>query len=146
MAGFKIELPNELIKNFNDIADNSEKMLGEMTQAGAEVVYKAVKSNMKSSFKDTTSLEKGLKVTKSYRTKSDDGINTKVGFYGYKEDGTPIPLIALAREYGTSRGEKKKPFFRKAFKQESAITSAMLKVQERYIKDEWLSTSKSNIR
>ena len=136
MAGFKIELPNELIKNFNDIADNSEKMLGEMTQAGAEVVYKAVKSNMKSSFKDTTSFEKGLKVTKSYRTKSDDGINTKVGFYGYKEDGTPIPLIALAREYGTSRGEKKKPFFRKAFKQESAITSAMLKVQERYIKDE----------
>jgi len=146
MAGFKIELPNELIKNFNDIADNSEKMLGEMTQAGAEVVYKAVKSNMKSSFKDTTSLEKGLKVTKSYRTKSDDGINTKVGFYGYKEDGTPIPLIALAREYGTSRGEKKKPFFRKAFKQESAITNAMLKVQERYIKDEWLSTIKTNIR
>lgn len=146
MAGFKVELPNELIKNFNDIADNSEKMLGEMTQAGAEVVYKTVKSNMKSSFKDTTSLEKGLKVTKSYRTKSDDGINTKVGFYGYKEDGTPIPLIALAREYGTSRGEKKKPFFRKAFKQESAITSAMLKVQERYIKDEWLSTTKSNLR
>lgn len=136
MAGFNIELPNELIKSFNDIADNSEKMLGEMTQAGAEVVYKSVKSNMKSSFKDTTSLEKGLKVTKSYRTKSDDAINTKVGFYGYNEDGTPIPLIALAREFGTSRGEKKKPFFRKAFKQESAITNAMLKVQERYIKDE----------
>jgi hypothetical protein len=28
----------------------------------------------------------------------------------------PIPLKALAREYGTSRGEKKKPFMRKAFK------------------------------
>lgn len=136
MAGFNVELPNELIKNFNDIANNSEKMLGEMTQAGAEVVYKIVKSNMKGKFKSTKSLEKGLKITKSYRTPSDDGINTKVGFYGYAEDGTPIPLIALAREFGTSRGEEKKPFFRKAFNQKSAITSAMLKVQERYINDE----------
>lgn len=136
MAGFNVELPTEVINNFNEIVNNAEKMLSEMTKAGAEVVYKTVKSNMKSSFKDTKSLEKGLKITRSYRTKSDDAINTKVGFYGYKEDGTPIPLIALAREYGTSSGEKKKQFFRKAFKQDSAITNAMLKVQERYIKDE----------
>jgi len=136
MAGFNIELPNELIKNFNDIANNSEKMFGEMTQAGAEIVYKNVKANMKSSFKDTRSLEKGLKITKVYKTKSDDGINTKVGFYGYKDDGTPIPLIALAREFGTSKGEKKKPFFRKSFNNKEEITNAMLKVQEEYIKNE----------
>ena len=54
--------------------------------------------------------------------------------YGYDKEGTPIPLKALAREYGTSRGEKKKPFFRKAFRQESAITNAMKKAQEKYIK------------
>lgn len=136
MAGFNIELPNELIKNFNDIANNSEKMFGEMTQAGAEIVYKNVKANMKSSFKDTRSLEKGLKITKVYKTKSDDGINTKVGFYGYKDDGTPIPLIALAREFGTSKGEKKKPFFRKSFNNKEEITNAMLKAQEEYIKNE----------
>ncbi len=136
MAGFNAELPNELIKSFQELETNTEEMLGEMTKAGAEVVYKQVKSNMKSSFKSTESLEKGLKITKSYRTPSDDGINTKVGFYGYDEDGIPIPLKALAREYGTSRGEKKKPFFRKAFRQESAITNAMMKVQEKYIKNE----------
>ena len=136
MAGFNAELPNELIKSFQELETNTEEMLGEMTKAGAEVVYKQVKSNMKSSFKSTKSLEKGLKITKSYRTPSDDGINTKVGFYGYDEDGIPIPLKALAREYGTSRGEKKKPFFRKAFRQESAITNAMMKVQEKYIKNE----------
>lgn len=136
MAGFNAELPNELIKSFQELETNTEEMLSEMTKAGAEVVYKQVKSNMKSSFKSTESLEKGLKITKSYRTPSDDGINTKVGFYGYDEDRTPIPLKALAREYGTSRGEKKKPFFRKAFRQESAITNAMIKVQEKYIKNE----------
>lgn len=134
MAGFNVELPNELIKSFQELEANTEEMLCDMTRAGAEVVYKQVKSNMKSSFKSTESLEKGLKITKSYRTPSDDGINTKVGFYGYDEDGIPIPLKALAREYGTSRGEKKKPFFRKAFRQESAITNAMKKAQEKYIK------------
>ena len=134
MAGFNVELPNELIKSFQELEANTEEMLSDMTRAGAEVVYKQVKSNMKSSFKSTESLEKGLKITKSYRTPSDDGINTKVGFYGYDEDGIPIPLKALAREYGTSRGEKKKPFFIKALRQESAITNAMKKAQDKYIK------------
>lgn len=136
MAGFNVELPTELISSIKRLANDSENMFKEMTQAGAKVVYNSVKSNMKSSFKRTDSLEKGLKITRPYKTLSDDGINTKVGFYGYKEDGTPIPLIALAREYGTSKGEKKKPYLRKAFKQESAITNAMLDVQKRYIKDE----------
>ena len=145
MAGFNVELPSGLISDLNKIVDNSEKMFGEMTRAGAEIVYKSVKSNMKGSFKSTRSLDKGLKITKTYRTLSDDGINTKVGFYGYTDDGTPIPLIAMAREYGTSRGERKKPFFRKAFKQESAIRNAMMQVQKRYIKDEWLWTYKKHI-
>ena len=134
MAGFNLELPTEIIGTINELYDNAENMMMEMTRAGAQVVYKNIHSNMKKSFKTTRSLEKGLKITKSYKTKSDDGINTKVGFYGYDDDGIPIPLKALAREYGTSRGEKKKPFMRKAFKDTSAITSAMLKVQERYIK------------
>ena len=133
MAGFNLELPKELIKNMENLSSNTEQMMKDMTRAGAEIVYNEVKSNMKKSFKTTTSLEKGLKISKSYRTKSDDGINTKVGFYGYTEDGTPIPLIALAREYGTSSGEKKKPFLRKAFKKEDAIKDAMLKAQEKYI-------------
>ena len=134
MAGFSAELPNELIKSFQELENNTEEMLSEMTRAGAEVVYKQVKTNMKNSFKSTESLDKGLKITKSYRTPTDDGINTKVGFYGYNDKGVPIPLIAMAREFGTSQGEKKKPFFRKAFRQESAITNAMKKAQEKYIK------------
>ena len=56
--------------------------------------------------------------------------------YGYDDDGVPIPLKALAREYGTSRGEQKKPFMRKAFKNEAVITDAMLKAQRRYIPNE----------
>lgn len=133
MAGFKSEMPNDLIKEIESINKNSEKMFGEMTKAGAEVVYRLVKSNMGSVFKTTRSLEKGLIITKVYKTPSDDGINTHIGFYGYDDDGVPIPLKTMAREYGTSRGEAKKPFFRKSFKKKD-IEQAMLKVQEKYIK------------
>jgi hypothetical protein len=113
MAGFNLELPEDLINNLKTISNNTDEMFGRMTKAGAEVVYKNVVNNMKSSFKSTDSLKKGLRISRTYKTKSDDGINTKVGFYGYNEKGIPIPLIALAREYGTSRGEKKNPFLEK---------------------------------
>ena len=142
MARFKAELPNDLIKEFESLEKNTEKMMSEMTKAGAEVVYKLVKSNMAKSFKTTKSLEKGLKMTKVYKTPSNDGIGVYVGFYGYDPDskptkrhpkGVPIPLIASAREYGTSRGEAKKPFFRKSFNKKQ-VEQAMLEVQDKYIK------------
>ena len=115
--------------------------MSEMTKAGAEVVYKLVKSNMSKSFKTTKALEKGLKMTKVYKTPSTDGIGVYIGFYGYDTskrtkkypNGVPIPLIANAREYGTSSGEAKKPFFRKSFNKKQ-VEDAMLKVQGKYIK------------
>ena len=133
MAKFSKELPNDLIKVFEDLETNCEDMLGEMCIAGAETVYSKVKSNMGKAFKSTKSLDKGLKVTKVYKTPSDDGINVHIGFYGYNDEGVPIPLIAQAREYGTSSGEAKKPFFRKSFKKKD-IEQAMQKVQDKYIK------------
>jgi hypothetical protein len=133
MAKFQSELPNELMKVFEDLETNCDEMFGEMCKAGAEVVYNNVLSNMGKAFKSTRSLMKGLKITKVYKTPSDDGINVHVGFYGYTEDGVPIPLIALAREYGTSKGEEKKPFFRKSFKKKQ-IEQEMQRIQDKYIK------------
>ena len=144
MAKFKAELPNDLMKVFEDLETDAPQMMGEMCQAGAEVVYNKVKSNLGKAFAKTETLLKGLKITKVYKTPSDDGINVHVGFYGYDAEskptkrhpkGTPIPLIALAREYGTSRGEQKKPFFRKSFSKKE-IEQAMMEVQDRYIKGE----------
>lgn len=133
MAKFHSELPNDLIKVFEDLETDCEEMFGEMCKAGAQVVYDKVKSNMGKAFKSTKSLEKGLKITRVYKTPSDDGINVHVGFYGYNDEGVPIPLIAQAREYGTSKGEQKKPFFRKSFNKK-AIEQAMQQVQDKYIK------------
>ncbi len=143
MAKFKAELPNDLIKAFEELETNSSIMMGEMCKAGAAVVYDKVVAGISSAFKRTETLLKGLKVTKVYETPSDDGINVHIGFYGYDTEnptkqypnGKPIPLIAMAREYGTSRGEKKKPFFRKSFSKKD-IEEAMKEVQNRYIEDD----------
>lgn len=143
MAKFQGEVPNELMKVFEDLETNCENIFGEMCKAGAETVYSKVQNNMEKAFADTKTLEKGLKITKVYKTPSDDGINVHIGFYGYNTDkktkkhpnGVPIPLIAMAREYGTSSGEAKKPFFRKSFKKKD-IEQAMKRVQDKYIKED----------
>lgn len=142
MAKFQAELPNDLIKEFEELETNCHDIFGEMVEAGARAVHKNVVANMKRSFKSTASLEQGLKITKVYETPSDDGVNVHIGFYGYVKDspktprhpyGKPIPLIAMAREYGTSSGEAKKPFFRKSFKKKE-IEDAMKQVQDKHIK------------
>ena len=46
MAKFKEELPNDLIKMFQELEQDSEKIIGEMTKAGAEKVYKNVLKNV----------------------------------------------------------------------------------------------------
>ena len=139
MAKFSAELPTELLEQFKKLEQNSGKMLSEMVDAGAEVVEKNIRSNMRKAFKNPSRLEKCLRKTKVYKTPSDDGVNTKVALYGYFENEqgktVPAPLVAMAREYGTSKGEAKKPFIRPSFKK-AEITNAMLKVQEKYIKDE----------
>ena len=143
MAKFFGELPNDLIKVFDELDTNTPLMMGKMCKAGATVVYNKVKKNLGKAFKRTATLEKGLKITNVYKTPSDDGINVHIGFYGYNKDkitnkhpkGVPIPLIAMAREYGTSSGEAKKPFLRKSFAKKD-IESAMLEVQKQYIKED----------
>jgi hypothetical protein len=140
VAKFKAELPNDLLKAFEELETNSSTMMGEMCKAGATAVYDKVVSGLGKAFKRTDTLLKGLKITKVYETPSDDGINVHIGFYGYDAEsaskaypkGKPIPLIAMAREYGTSSGEGAKPFLRKSFAKKD-IEAAMLEVQSKYI-------------
>lgn len=132
MARFQMELPSDIMKDFQKIFDNSEEIFGEMTKAGAEVVEKNIIANVPQSIRNSNMM-KCLKVTKVYKTPSDDGINTKVGFYGYfkNEDGktVPAPLVANVFEYGRSNLPfKKHPFMRKSFKK-GEIEQAMLKAQ-----------------
>lgn len=137
MARFEGLIPNDLLNELKNLCDNSEQIFGEMTQEAAKIVGKNVRSNIKRSFKDSSEIEKHLSISRVYRT-SDNSINTKVLFSGYMVNKAgkkvPVPLVVNAREYGSKSGEKKKPFFRRSFK-EKEIERVMLQVQNKYIGD-----------
>ena len=136
MARFKAELPNDIIKQLEGLEKNTDKMLTEMTEAGANVVLQNVKASIPESWY-SSNIMKCLKVTKTYKTPSDDGVNTKVAFYGYfinrNGERIPAPLVANVTEYGRSNSPyPKKPFMRRSFKK-SQIEKAMQAVQDQYI-------------
>lgn len=132
MAKMNMVLPDEVMKDFRKIYDNADKIFGEMTKAGAEVVQSNIKANVPSSFKDSKIMN-CLKLTKTYKTPSDGGINTKVGFYGYFENHlgkrVPAPLVANVFEYGSSKVVKQ-PYLRQSFRK-NQIEQAMLQVQKK---------------
>lgn len=134
MAKFALELPTEVMDNMKKVYDNTGHIFGEMTKAGAEVVYHEVVANVPDGIRKSKMM-KNLKITRVYRTPSDGGINTKVGFYGYfeNEDGktVPAPLVANVFEHGRSTSPfPKQPFFRKSFRK-AKIEKAMLEAQKK---------------
>ena len=138
MARFNAELPNDIIKQIEELEGSTEKMLSEMTEAGAKIVFDNIKAGVPAAWLDSNIMS-CLQITKTYKTPSDDGINTKVAFYGYfkNEEGkiVPAPLVANVTEYGRSNSPyPKKPFLRKSFRK-SHIEKAMLSVQKKYIKE-----------
>ena len=132
MAKFDFQLPSDIMQEIEKISKSSDEIFGGMTRAGAEVVRSTIVSTVPQAIK-SSNMMKCLKVTKTYETPSDGGINTKVGFYGYfvdKEGKTkPAPLVGNVFEYGRSNAPfPKQPFMRKAFKKKE-IEQAMLKAQ-----------------
>lgn len=134
MAKFKMELPRDIIEQIEKVDANCEMIFGDMTKAGAEVVMRNIKNNVPRGIRNSDMM-KCLIMTDIYKTPSDDGINTKVAFYGYfmNENGvkTPAPLVGNVFEYGRS-GLKfpKQPFMRASFNA-GQIEAAMLKVQKK---------------
>ena len=133
MAKFKAEIPTNLINAFKSLETNTDKMLEEMTKAGADVVANNMQGLAPEGLSDK------IKVTRSYKTPSDGGVNTKVYISGYfiNRNGkeTPAPLVANMFEYGSSKREyPKRPFLRRSFRK-SQIEQAMKKVQDKYIKE-----------
>ena len=152
MAKFKAELPSELIKEMQNLERNAEKMMGEMTKAGAEVALNNAKATV-----PIPKMASHIKLTRTYKTPTDEGINTKVYFSGYlpfsdpkrkyftrksgrntyrTTEGVAVDFLANVFEYGRSSAPfPKKPFFRKSFNK-AQITSAMEKVQDKYLPKE----------
>lgn len=156
MAKLKLELPTDLIKQFDTLEEATEETFGKMTKAGAEVVYKNIKKNMSGSFSSSTKskMEAGLKITKTYKSPKKGTIGNFVGFYGYipfsnpkrkyfarkggngttykTDKGVPRDFLAQLAEYGSSK-QAKKPFIRKSGKRKE-IEQAMQDTLDKEVK------------
>lgn len=145
MAKFNLELPTDVIKQFESINRKCDDVLSEMVIAGAE----AAKKYMTSDCPDI--LKNHIAVSKVYITPSDQCINAKVYVRGYipfsnpnrkyffqhygkagqafkTNLGVPAAFLAQMYEYGRSTSPfPKKPFMRKAFKMKD-IEEAMTRV------------------
>ena len=156
MAKFETQLPNDILKDVNFLQTNAIEIFGKMTRAGAEVVKRQIATNANSAFDGDVAakMNSKLRITKTYETPSDGGINTKVAYYGYipRKDGrkvkikggsypgVPAPLLAALREFGARSGGNmpepfkkywtKKPFVRPAFANKQGIEQAMFKAQK----------------
>lgn len=146
MAKFDMELPTDIMKDFQKIYKNSDKIFGGMTKAGAEVVLNNVLQ------KCPETIRPYARLTRVYKTPSDNGINTKVIFTGYlpfngnrqafvrrggngkmyaTNKGIPADFLAIMYEYGRSTLPfPKKPFFRRSWNK-GQIEKAMYDAQKK---------------
>lgn len=146
MAKFNLEFPTQVIKDIERIYDNADEIFGEMTRAGAEVVERNIRENAPDTIKSY------VRKSKTYKTPSDDGINTKTYISGYMPfsgnrssftakggngtkytttKGVPADFVAKIYEYGRSSAPfPKHPFLRKSFKKKE-IEEAMLNAQKK---------------
>ena len=156
MAKVLLSLPAGIIKDFERLNKDADKIFGAATKAGAEKVAQNVRSAV-----PVQELAEHVRISRTYKTPSDDGINTKVYFSGYLSfkgnrtefrrrgrsgskvytttKGVPAEFVAQTLEYGTTlrttedgqnRGlVLKRPFFRKSFRasQISAIMKRTMK-------------------
>lgn len=134
MAKIIADIDDSVLKDISYIDKQFDHIFGGMTKAGAEVVYKNVIANLPESLR-SSGFNSHVKLSKVYKTPSDDGINTKVMITGYfiNKDGrkTPAPLVANMFEYrSTKKNYPKQPFFRKSFKK-SQIMKAMEEEQKK---------------
>lgn len=134
MAKIIIDIDDSVLKDISYIDKQFDHIFGGMTKAGAEVVYKNVISALPESLR-SSGFSSHVKLSRVYKTPSDDGINTKIMITGYfiNKGGrkTPAPLVANMFEYGSSKKKyPKHPFFRKSFKK-SQIMKAMEEEQKK---------------
>ena len=126
MASFEMFVPEEIEKQLDKLYNDTPKIFGAMTQAGAQVVADELKATA-----PHPDIAANIKLSKIYETPSDGAMNTKVYIAGRtKKSNAPLALVAGVFEYGRSTSPfPRKPFLRKAFNK-GRIEEAMKKKQK----------------
>ena len=120
MAKVDFKLPEEFLLKVSRLAEKTDEIIPKVLEAGAEVVYDKVKSNLSSvvgkntkvKSRSTGELESALGVSPAKQDR-DGNFNVKIGFAEPRSDGGSNAKIANILEYG-KHGQPPKPFLKPA--------------------------------
>ncbi len=116
MAKCTMKMPDDFMSKISNLGSKTDEVMENVLEVGAEVVLKAVKTNLsavigsdtKYDSRSTGQLEKSLGVTPVLIDKNGNS-NIKIGFAENRTDGDSNAKIANIIEYGTSNMQAK-PF------------------------------------
>jgi len=132
MAKVDFKMPEDFLLKVSRLAEKTDDIIPKVLEAGAEVVYDKVKSNLASvvgkntkvKSRSTGELESALGVSPAKQDR-DGNFNVKIGFVEPRSDGDNNAKIANILEYG-KHGQSPKPFLKPAkSKSKDACIEAM---------------------
>ena len=120
VARCTIKMPEEFLLKISRLGDKTDDVCGRVLNAGAEVVLKKVRTNLrnvigkdtKTQSRSTGELEHSLGVSPVLSDKNGN-LNIKIGFSEPRTNGESNAKIASVIEYGKS-GQPPKPFMKPA--------------------------------
>ena len=132
MAKVDFKMPEDFLLKVSRLAEKTDDIIPKVLEAGAEVVFDKVKSNLSSvvgkntkvESRSTGELESALGVSPAKQDR-DGNFNVKIGFAEPRSAGASNAKIANILEYG-KHGQPPKPFLKPAkSKSKDACIEAM---------------------
>ena len=120
MSKVEIKMPEEFLLKVSRLAEKTDEIIPKVLEAGAEVVYDKVKSNLSSvvgkntkvESRSTGELESALGISPAKQDRYGN-FNVKIGFLEPRSDGGSNAKLANILEYG-KHGQPPKPFLKPA--------------------------------
>ena len=139
MAKTTFKMPEEFLLKVSRLAEKTDEIIPKVLEAGAEVVYDKVKSNLNSvvgkntklESRSTGELESALGVSPA-KFDRDGNFNVKIGFKEPRSNGGSNAKIVNILEYG-KHGQTPKPFLKPA---KSKSKDACIKVMTDKLENE----------
>lgn len=132
MAKVAFKMPEEFLNKLAELNSKADEIIPKVLEAGGEVVYQKIKSNLSSVVdanlkfegRSTGELERSLGVS-PVKVDQNGVYNLKIGFSEPRSDGKSNAMLANILEYG-KHGQPPKPFLKPAKIQcKSACIEAM---------------------
>lgn len=139
MAKVDVKMPEDFLLKFSKLQSNTDAVAEKVLEAGANVVYERVSSNLSSVIgsgtkhpsESTGELASSLGVT-PVKVDKQGNHNIKIGFAEPRSDGKSNAMIANILEYG-KHGQPAKPFLKPA---KSASRSACISAMQQKFDEE----------